>query len=102
MNSIERNKKLVSFLAQHGAKKIGLFGSVARGEEKAESDIDILVEFREVKSLFEMVGIELELADVLGKKVDLVTEGALSPYIKDKVMKDLVVIYDEGKRRDLS
>lgn len=49
-----------------------------------------------------MVGIELDLADVLGKKIDLVTEGALSPYIKNNVMKDLVVIYDERKRRDLS
>ncbi len=48
-----------------------------------------------------MVGIELELADILKKKVDLVTEGALSPYIKDNVMKDLVVIYDEKKRGDL-
>jgi len=49
-----------------------------------------------------MVGIELDLADVLGKKIDLVTEGNLSSYIKDKVMKDLVVIYDERKRGDLS
>ena len=102
MNASERNKTLVSFLIKHGAKKIGLFGSVARGEERQDSDIDVLVEFSEVKSLFEMVGIELDLADVLGKKIDLVTEGNLSPYIKDKVMKDLVVIYDERKRGDLS
>ena len=42
-----------------------------------------------------MVGIELDLADVIGKKIDLVTEGSLNPYIKDRVMKDLVVIYDK-------
>ena len=102
MNSSERNKKLVSFLTKHGARKIGLFGSVARGEERPDSDIDILVEFNEIKSLFEMVGIELDLADILGKKIDLVTEGSLSPYIKDKVMKDLVVIYDERKRGNIS
>ena len=102
MNSSERNKKLISFLTKHGAKKIALFGSVARGEERADSDIDILAEFGEVKSLFEMVGIELDLADTLGKKIDLVTEGSLSPYIKDKVMKDLVVIYDERKPGNLS
>ncbi|MCC7573793.1 MAG: nucleotidyltransferase family protein [Candidatus Methanofastidiosum sp.] len=101
MNPSERNKTLVSFLTKHGAKKIGIFGSVARGEDMSDSDIDILVEFNEVKSLFEMVGIELDLADVLGKKIDLVTEGALSPYIKDKVLKDLVVIYDERKRGNI-
>jgi len=101
MDPSERNKTLVSFLIKHGAKKIGLFGSVARGEERSDSDIDVLVEFSGVKSLFEMVGIELELADILEKKIDLVTEGALSPYIKDNVMKDLVVIYDEKKRGDL-
>lgn len=102
MNPSERNKKLVSFLTKQGAKKIGLFGSVARGEERPDSDIDVLVEFNEIKSLFEMVGIELDLADILGKKIDLVTEGSLSPYIKDKVMKDLVVIYDERKRGNIS
>ncbi len=102
MNPSERNKTLVSFLTKHGAKKIGIFGSAARGEERIDSDIDVLVEFSEVKSLFEMVGIELDLADALGKKIDLVTEAAISPYIKDKVMKDLVVIYNERKRRDLS
>ncbi|MEN6378146.1 MAG: nucleotidyltransferase domain-containing protein [Methanofastidiosum sp.] len=90
MNPSERNKTLVSFLTKHG------------GKNRPDSDIDVLVEFSEVKSLFEMVGIELDLADVLGKKIDLVTEGNLSSYIKDKVMKDLVVIYDERKRGDLS
>ena len=102
MNPSERNKTLVSYLTKQGAKKIGLFGSAARGEERLDSDIDVLVEFSEVKSLFEMVGIEIELTDMLGKKIDLVTEGNLSPYIKDKVMEDLVVIYDERKRRNIS
>ena len=58
MNASERNKA--------GAKKIGLFGSVARGEERPDSDI--LVEFSETKNLFEFIGIGLDLADILGKK----------------------------------
>ena len=88
-------------LEKYGVNKIGLFRPYAKNQEDEDSDIDVLVEFSGVKSLFEMVGIELELADILEKKVDLVTEGALSPYIKDNVMKDLVVIYDEKKRGDL-
>jgi hypothetical protein len=97
MNPSERNKTLVSFLTKHGAKKIGLFGSVARGEERPDSDIDILVEFNGDPSLLDVVIIEQEASEILGKKIDLVTEEALSPYIKEKVMKEVVVIYEEQR-----
>lgn len=97
MNPSERNKKLVSFLTKHGAKKIGLFGSVARGEETPDSDIDVLVEFKGDPSLLDIVIIEQEASEILGKKIDLVTEEALSPYIKDNVLKEVVVLYDEQR-----
>jgi len=97
MNPSERNKTLVSFLTKHGAKKIGLFGSVARGEERPDSDIDVLVEFSGDPSLLDVVIIEQEVSQLLGKKIDLVTEEALSPYIKDKVMKEVVFLYEEQR-----
>ncbi len=56
----KENEIIISFLKKHGAKKIGLFGSVARGEERPDSDIDVLVEFSEVKGLLEFIGFELE------------------------------------------
>ena len=74
--------KLVSILKKHGAKKIEIFGSYARGEQKETSDLDVIVEFEKRKSLLELVGIEQELEDALGIKVDLLTEASISPYLK--------------------
>ena len=70
-----------------------MFGSYATGEEKPNSDIDILVEFSERKSLLEQVKIEPELSEALGIKVDLLTEKAISPYLIDDIKKEMKVIY---------
>ena len=72
--------KLVSILKEHGAKKIEIFGSYARGEQKETGDLDVIVEFEKRKSLFELVGIEQELEDALGIKVDLLTRASISPF----------------------
>jgi hypothetical protein len=87
-------KKVTSILAGYGAKKISIFGSYARGETDPESDIDIIVEFSERKSLLDIVGIEQELSEALGMKVDLLTEKSISPYLVDRIKKEMVVIYE--------
>lgn len=73
----------------------GIFGSYARGEEKTNSDVDMLVRFTKPQGLLALVALEQKLSDLLKKDVDLVTERALSPYIHDDVMKDLQVIYEK-------
>lgn len=85
-------RKIASFLEKYGATKVAVFGSYVRGEEKPESDIDILVEFAEQKSLLTLVKIELELSDYLGIKVDLLTEKSISPYLIDGIKKEAKVI----------
>ena len=75
---------------------VGVFGSTARGEDSEGSDIDILVRFAKPISLLSLVELERELSDALARKVDLLTESAISPYLKDRILKDLLVIY--GKR----
>lgn len=85
-------RKISSFLKKHGATKVSVFGSYARGEERPESDIDVLVEFAERKSLLTLVNIELELSDYLGKKVDVLTEKSISPYLIDEIKKEARVI----------
>lgn len=87
-------KTVTSILESHGVKKIGIFGSYVRGEEREASDVDIIVEFSERKSLFDIVGIEQELSDALGIKVDLLTEKSISPYLIDRIKKEMVVIYE--------
>ena len=72
---------------------VGVFGSVARGEETESSDIDLLVKFSKRKSLLAIVKLERELSTALGKKVDLLTEAALSPYLREGILNELKVIY---------
>ncbi len=86
-------KKLISILIKHGAKRIAVFGSYARGEANYDSDLDVLVEFSDVKSLTDLVGIEMELSEALNVKVDLLTERSISPYLIDRIKKEARVIY---------
>jgi len=83
--------KIRRILKKNKIKKAGIFGSYVRGEEKKGSDIDILVE--PPKGIgFGFVGIQFELENSLGKKVDLVTYKYLSPYLKKKILKSEVRI----------
>ncbi len=85
--------KVIPVLKQAGVIRSLLFGSVARGEATAESDIDILVEFPRGKNLPDLIGLEMELERVLGKKVDLVTFKSINPLLKDYIYKDRQPIF---------
>ncbi|MEW6482621.1 MAG: nucleotidyltransferase family protein [bacterium] len=93
MSKEEIFEKITRLLKSRGVRKVDVFGSYVRGEEKPESDIDIIVEFSERKSLLELVRIERELSEVLGIKVDLLTEKSISPYLIDTIKKEMMVIY---------
>jgi uncharacterized protein len=69
--------------------QVSVFGSYARGVNKEGSDLDLLVEFGYPINLLELIGLEQELSKILGVKVDLVTTGAVSPYIKPYIEKDI-------------
>lgn len=86
--------KIITILKKHGAKKISIFGSYVRGEATQESDLDIIVEFEQPMGLIKFVGIEFELSDSLGIKVDLLTEKSISPYLIDIIKKEATVIYE--------
>lgn len=95
MNRKEIFKKIARLLKSQGAKKIAVFGSYVRGEEKPGSDIDIIVEFSERKSFLEFVRIERELTEVLEIKMDLLTEKSISPYLIDPIRKDMAGMRDK-------
>ena len=72
--------------------ELGIFGSYARGEQRSDSDLDILVAFEHPVTLFELVRLENELTDELGVAVDLVTKDSLKPRIESRVAEDVVYI----------
>ena len=84
---------LVDICKRNDVTLIGLVGSMARGEATDRSDIDLVVRFAKPKSLIGMITLEQQLAAALGRKVDLLTEAALSPYLRDRILRDLRVIY---------
>jgi predicted nucleotidyltransferase len=80
--------------ARNDIARLSVFGSVARGHGRPDSDLDLLAEFARPKSLLDLVGIEQEFEDALGRKVDLLTPAALSPYIRDQVFREARVLYE--------
>jgi len=90
----ELQAKLLQYLLPYHPARIGIFGSFARGENNADSDLDILIQFKERISLLKLVQIEQELSDKLGIPIDLVTENSLkNPRLKRSVERDLIRIY---------
>jgi predicted nucleotidyltransferase len=87
--------EIEAFCRRHHIRTLALFGSVLRGDFGPGSDIDVLVEFEpdHIPGLIRFSGLELELSDLLGHKVDLNTPGTLSPYFRDDVMSEAQVQY---------
>jgi len=97
MKQIDRVKKILSdhrneIRQEHKIRKMGIFGSYVRGEQKKKSDIDILVEFDEPVSLLDWVGAENYLTDILGIKVDLVPREDVRPELKKRIFKEVVYV----------
>jgi predicted nucleotidyltransferase len=76
----------------HGARSVRVFGSVGRGEASGSSDLDLLVEMSEGRSLFDLVALGADLEEALGIAVNVVTEKSLSPYIRNRVLAEAVVL----------
>ena len=78
--------------AKHGAYNIRVFGSVVRGEARPDSDIDLLIEKGPTTSSWFPAGLVLELEEMLGRRVEIVTEKALNPYLRDRVLREAVAL----------
>ena len=83
---------ILRLAAEHGARNIRVFGSVARGESSAASDLDLLIEMEEGRSLFDLIGFEQDLEDLIGCKVDVVTDGGLHPLLSDDIYRDATTL----------
>ena len=85
-----KREEILQLAAKHGAHKVRIFGSVARGEADASSDIDFLVEMEPDRSLFDLGGLLMDLQELLGCKADVVTEKGLRQRIRERVLSEAV------------
>ena len=86
----EKREEILRIAAQHGARNVRVFGSVARGEANAESDIDFLVEMEPGRSLLDREALFLDLQQLLGRKVDVVSDHGIKPRIRERVLREAV------------
>ena len=81
---------IIRIAAHHGATNVRVFGSVARRDDRRNSDVDLLVQFEPGRSIFDHVGLVQDLEACIGKSVDVVTESSLHWYIRDRVLAEAI------------
>jgi len=86
----EKREDILRIAKEYGASNIRIFGSVARGEADAKSDIDLLVDLEQGRSLLDLGGLLMDLQDLLDHKVDVVTERGLRPHIREEALKEAI------------
>jgi predicted nucleotidyltransferase len=93
--TVELNKHRSAILriaAEHGARNVRVFGSVARGTASEASDLDLLVAMDAGRSLLDLVALNQDLEDALGRPVDVVSEGGLSPYLRERILAEAIAL----------
>lgn len=85
-----KRNEIFRLAARHGATNLRVFGSVARGEDDERSDVDFLVEMGSGRSLLDLGGLLVDLEELLGRRVDVVTEKGLRTRIRDRVLREAV------------
>ncbi len=88
----DKRQDILRLAAQHGARNVRIFGSLARGEARPDSDVDILITLEPERSLLDLIALQQDLEDLLNCNVDVVTEAAVSPYIRPQVLRDAVAL----------
>ncbi len=85
-----RREDILRVAVRHGARNVRVFGSVTRGEDDGNSDVDFLVEFDPGRSLLDHAGLQIDLEDLLGCKVDVASARGLRERIRDRVLEEAV------------
>jgi uncharacterized protein len=90
VNELVRNKReeVLRIARRHGARNVRVFGSVARGEAMPDSDVDFLVDMEPGRSLLDLGGLLMDLQELLGRRVDVVTERGLRERVRERVLRE--------------
>jgi uncharacterized protein len=79
-------QEILDIAARHGARNIRVFGSVARGDNRSDSDVDLLVDVEPGRTLLDVTALEQDLQELLGRRVDVLTKASLSPYLQQRIL----------------
>ena len=88
----QRRNEILKLASQHGARHVRVFGSAARGEADGDSDIDFLVELEPDRTLFDLGALLMDLQDLLGRKVDVVTDDSIYWLLRRRILKEAVFL----------
>lgn len=86
MDLQEKRNDILMIAARHGARNVRLFGSAARGEDRPDSDLDLLVDMESGRSLLDLVGLAQDLEDLLLRKVDVLTDASIHPALRPRIL----------------
>src|SRR5947209_7947083 len=89
---LDKREAILKSAAEHGVYDVRVFGSVARGEATEGSDVDLLVKMRPGRSLLDLGGFLMDMQDLFGQKVDVLTDDGLKPRIRDQVLREAVEV----------
>jgi predicted nucleotidyltransferase len=83
-----RRGEILALAARHGMRNVRVFGSVARGDDRPDSDIDLLVDVEPGRSLLDVIGFEQDLGQLLERRIEVLTDGGLSPYLQQRILEE--------------
>jgi predicted nucleotidyltransferase len=86
----DRRSDILRILSLHGARNARIFGSAARGDLRPSSDIDVLVEMEPERTLIDLVALEQDLTELFRRRVDVITDGGISPHLRDRILAEAV------------
>jgi predicted nucleotidyltransferase len=87
-----RRREILELAARHGARNVRVFGSMARGDDRATSDVDLLVDMEPGRTLLDVIALEQDLEDLLGRPVEVLTDGGLSPYLQRRILAEAAAL----------
>ena len=93
LESIRRyRREILDAAARHGARNVRVFGSVARGDDDEGSDVDVLIDVEPGRTLLDVIAFEQDLQQLLGRKVEVLTDGGLSPYLQQRILAEAATL----------
>ncbi len=87
-----KRKEILAIAFRHGAKEVRVFGSVVRGEDDETSDLDLLVSMESDRSLYDLIGLQQDIEQLVGRKTDVITDKSINRYLKESILKEAVAL----------